>query len=684
MKLFTTISLAAMTLFAGAVLAAAPAGPPELKVPVVKGAAPKIDGVLDDAIWAKAAVAAEFKTADGTAAKSKTRVLVARDDATLYVAIECFDSEKGLKELTAKVTDHDGDGIWEDDDVEIFLDPTDQRQTYYQVLVNPKGTTLDLFCRADKAKDLRWDPKYEVAAKVGKENWVVELAIPLAAFDQSERFNRWGFNAARHVAATSEYTYWSPVYGKSAHVPERFGTLVGMPGKAPPERTTPLPPPPPPKLEDVVLFGFQDAAAAKAWSALDLPDEKKKEPPAKVEPGEGGKGLKITFAGGTWPAVTTSAIPEADWKGWQTLKADVTVARPCVVGLRMLQEKSQRGYGWDELVSRWEKTEFLQAGKNTIVAPLRSRDESLLPAARGKITTVEIYMYEPHAGESITVEGVRLSADPIPPGPKVQFKVLGTDLAVAGVGELAERMKPKWTPPQARTLDAIEADFRAKYEDLKKAHPKAVLAVLRDGEKGFDPANPDKVYDGWRDAHVNSHGPDGSLEGRAAKTGRQEWSELFMRHRSRLMRVDLRSIPKGSTILAATLVLTRAGPIEAKDDPAKKPTMWVAEACNRPWDEYEVNAYQYAKEKYWKAIGGQFYGDDPDFMPLYLAYGPSQGLVNTWDFTEAVRWWTDESHENFGFFWHTTPDDYWPGASPTRESKNVKSRPAVMVIYEPQ
>jgi hypothetical protein len=293
-------------------------------------------------------------------------------------------------------------------------------------------------------------------------------------------------------------------------------------------------------------------------------------------------------------------------------------------------------------------------------------------------------MYEPHAGESITVEGVRLSADPIPPGPKVQFKVLGTDLAVAGVGELAERMKPKWTPPQARTLEAIEADFRAKFEDLKKAHPKAVLAVLRDGEKGFDPANPDKVYDGWRDAHVNSHGPDGSLEGRAAKTGRQEWSELFMRHRSRLMRVDLGSIPKGSTILAATLALTRAGPIEAKDDPAKKPTMWVAEACNRPWDEYEVNAYQYAKEKYWKAIGGQFYGDDPDFMPLYLAYGPSQGLVNTWDFTEAVRWWTDPVHENFGFFFHTTPDDYWPGASPTRESKNVKSRPAVMVIYEPQ
>jgi hypothetical protein len=34
------------------------------------------------------------------------------------------------------------------------------------------------------------------------------------------------------------------------------------------------------------------------------------------------------------------------------------------------------------------------------------------------------------------------------------------------------------------------------YDELKKKHPGAVLAVFRDGAKGYDPANPDKVYAG--------------------------------------------------------------------------------------------------------------------------------------------------------------------------------------------
>jgi hypothetical protein len=45
-----------------------------------------------------------------------------------------------------------------------------------------------------------------------------------------------------------------------------------------------------------------------------------------------------------------------------------------------------------------------------------------------------------------------------------------------------------------------------------------VLAIFREGEVGFDPAHPDRVYDGWRDAHVNGHGPDSNTEGRSRNT----------------------------------------------------------------------------------------------------------------------------------------------------------------------
>jgi hypothetical protein len=68
-----------------------------------------------------------------------------------------------------------------------------------------------------------------------------------------------------------------------------------------------------------------------------------------------------------------------------------------------------------------------------------------------------------------------------------------------------------------------------------------------------------------------------------------------MRHRSPLMRVDLSSIPTGATILAAHLVVIGAEKYLDDRNPEKKPTIWVAEPCNRPWAEYEVNAFEYAR-----------------------------------------------------------------------------------------
>lgn len=111
--------------------------------------------------------------------------------------------------------------------------------------------------------------------------------------------------------------------------------------------------------------------------------------------------------------------------------------------------------------------------------------------------------------------------------------------------------------------------------------------------------------------------------------------------------------------------------------------MWVVEPCNRAWDEYEVNAFQYAKDKFWKDIGGVQTGDeDPDFLPVFLAFGPGRpGKVNAWDFTQAARFWTAGKHANHGFMLHGDSADYM--RAHTREAAAVKDRPAVYVIYVP-
>jgi len=437
---------------------------------------------------------------------------------------------------------------------------------------------------------------------------------------------------------------------------------------------------------DRVLFDFEKPEDAERWSNLEITDAATADRRIQKEPSatwslsndnatSGAHSLKITFDGGRWPTITT-ALPREDWMGFHRLCADITVTRPCLVGLSVLQEKSSRKEGWEPVISRWTKTIFAQPGRNLLSEPLHRNDWQAIIPKWGPVVTFEIFLYAPHPGESIWIDNVRLIAKKDKePETRREFKVVGTDWAVSGVGELGKKLKDQWTPPVPRTVDQIEMEFRALHERLKAEHPKAVLATFRDGENG---------YAGWTDAYFNSHGPDGMTFERSENGGHRETGEIFMRHRSPLHRVELSSIPRGSEILAARLIVCQAGELTSKEhNPLEKPTMWVVEPCNRPWVETEVNAYEFAKDKFWKAIGGQYYGDDPDFLPVYLAYGPGQGKVNVWDFAEAVRFWTDGKHENHGFMLHGDSHD-WMGRACYRKYPDVKSRPAVLVIYEPK
>jgi hypothetical protein len=446
-----------------------------------------------------------------------------------------------------------------------------------------------------------------------------------------------------------------------------------------------------------MLFDFEEEADLKAWSNLALPDAKEKEPSAKIELSadhatSGKKSLKITFAGGHWPTITTTQVAD-DWLPFQTFHADVTVGRPCVVGFTALQEKSKRGDGYDLSVSRWTKTAFLRPGANHVSASIHPPNETSISAKWGKVVRFEIFMYNPHDGESIYVDNIRLTAEKeVVPSSKVRFNVAGTDWELFGVSsatslpsasaviELGKKLKDRWTMPEVKSVAQIEKEVKDQYAELKKKYPRAVLAVLRDGEKGYDPAQPDRVYAGWKDVHINSHGPDGCFVGRAHNNGRADLLEIFMRHRTALMRVDLSSIPKRSEILAARLIIVRAS--SGKTNNAEQPNMWVVEPCNRPWEEHEANAYQYARDKFWKEIGGFHWGEDPDFLPIFLAHGPGQPKVNSWDFVEAVRFWTDGKHANHGFMLHGDSKDYMTAHS--REAREIRDRPAVLVIYEPR
>ena len=205
---------------------------PEANVALVKDA-PKIDGLLDDPAWKDATVITDFKDPEGNPDKAKTRLLLARDDKNFYLAVECFEDADKLKKLVADVKEHNGEGIYNDDSVELFIDPTNHRKSYYHVIINCKNVTWESVHEGDdfSAASNDWAPKYQSATKVGDKSWVVEMAIPFDQFDRTPNAaGDWAFNFLRNrnlADAGMDLVYWSPING-SAHNPSKFGLLKGM------------------------------------------------------------------------------------------------------------------------------------------------------------------------------------------------------------------------------------------------------------------------------------------------------------------------------------------------------------------------------------------------------------------------------------------------------------------------
>ena len=78
-------------------------------------------------------------------------------------------------------------------------------------------------------------------------------------------------------------------------------------------------------------------------------------------------------------------------------------------------------------------------------------------------------MYQPHEGETIYVDNIRLSAKPqagtpfLPDeiSPPHKFKVLGSDREAIDASDLADQLKDQFIRPKDQTIEEVEVDIRA-------------------------------------------------------------------------------------------------------------------------------------------------------------------------------------------------------------------------------
>ena len=202
-----------------------------------------VDGRLDEGDWAAAAAVRLVLTDTGAPPKLGTLVRALWDDVYLYVGFECRDTD-----IWATMTGHDMP-LWDEEVVEVFLDPAHLATAYFELVVNPRNALTDVFVLNRGARKLLFQPmrewectgvRHAVSLDGDLENrtsvdrsWSAELAIP---FDQlvtapnipPKAGEAWKANFYRIEQGrdATEYTAWSPTGEINYHHAERFGTLV--------------------------------------------------------------------------------------------------------------------------------------------------------------------------------------------------------------------------------------------------------------------------------------------------------------------------------------------------------------------------------------------------------------------------------------------------------------------------
>lgn len=194
---------------------------------------PLIDGKLNDPSWKEEIEVFPFIASNGEELPTQqTKVWLVYDKENLYIAFECkeFLLDPRLQrthEIKAEKTQRDS-SVWEDDCIEVFINPTPSKsENYYHFVVNTRATTYDAYCPRPQDINKEWKADIAVKTFVGEESWIVEMAIPFKGLGVSAPVSgeEWKINLCREEQPLKEYSCWSPTLG-TFHAPEKFGRLI--------------------------------------------------------------------------------------------------------------------------------------------------------------------------------------------------------------------------------------------------------------------------------------------------------------------------------------------------------------------------------------------------------------------------------------------------------------------------
>ncbi len=208
---------------------------------------PRIDGVLDDAVW-KAATPIETFTQQepnlGQPASERTEVRVVFDERTIYIGVKAYQSggvvdggasgadphaehrgeagaSAGGRTVVATEMRRDSDRLFDEDNFQVILDTFKDSRNGYMFVTTPLGAKLEqqIFDEGEGGGrgttsniNRNWDGVWDAAARITEDGWTAEMAIPTNTlrFKPNDE-QTWGINFLRHNRRKNELAYWSPI-----------------------------------------------------------------------------------------------------------------------------------------------------------------------------------------------------------------------------------------------------------------------------------------------------------------------------------------------------------------------------------------------------------------------------------------------------------------------------------------
>jgi len=186
----------------------------ERKLLAVRASTPIVlDGVLDEAAWREAPLAANFyqnEPHEGDPASEQTEVRVLYDNESLYIGVFAKDREPEKIIVNELKKDFN---IQAADAFGVVLDTFHDERNGYQFGVNAAGAKWDAqMSNEGREMNANWDGIWFVKTRIAEDGWYAEISIPFRTLKfPSESPQTWGINFLRRLRRRNEDSFWSPL-----------------------------------------------------------------------------------------------------------------------------------------------------------------------------------------------------------------------------------------------------------------------------------------------------------------------------------------------------------------------------------------------------------------------------------------------------------------------------------------